>query len=230
MPETYTIGDIAAAHDEKVRTVQFWADSGVIKPIEGTGRKGKGSSRLFDESEMRFAGLAKRLAAMNSPVGEICDVIEAIRSMDPWMLPTTIREEVEHLQRDAEESLSGNGNLTRYETINRCLSLMSKAALCSAKTDIELIISYFREEGEVKTRILFFPRTPQENTYQVAPAALHGFIGFKAMTLNPDRDIWIKQKLDAESLKIMEQAHLLAIRFSKRIFDVFRASQQTAEA
>jgi DNA-binding transcriptional MerR regulator len=230
MAESYTIGEIAAAHEENVRTVRFWVDSGVIRPVEGTGHGGKGSSRRFDESEMRFAGLAKRLAAMNSPVGEIGKVIDAIRSMEPWNLPADLQEEGRRIEQEASAALAGGQRPSRFATLNRLLALLSKASLCSAETEIELIISYYQEAGEVKSRIVFLPRTHDLNVYGVARMALHGFIGFKALTLSPERDIWVSLKLDTETMEIMQKAYSAALRMTNNIIGIYNDAAKKAEA
>ncbi|GEO14435.1 MerR family transcriptional regulator [Microvirga aerophila] len=231
MAESYTIGEIAAAHDENVRTVRFWVDSGVIRPIEGTGHGGKGSSRRFDEAEMRFAGLAKRLAAMNSPVGEIGTVIEAIRSMEPWSLFADLQEQAGRMQQEASEALAGGPRPTRFVALNKLLALLSRAALCSAKTEIELIISYYQEAGEVKSRIIFLPKTPDLRVDGIARVALHGFIGFKALTLNPDRDIWVSFKPDAETIEIMNTGYSIVLRMTANMIGAYKdTAKKKAEA
>jgi DNA-binding transcriptional MerR regulator len=72
---TFTISQVASALGEKVRTVQFWADSGVIRAVPESDRRGKGSARRFTETELKLARIAHRLALTNSAIGEILDVI-----------------------------------------------------------------------------------------------------------------------------------------------------------
>lgn len=77
--DTLTVGQLAEAIGEKPRAVQFWTEAGVLRPVAGTARGGKGTHRRYPRQEVSLARLASRLAKMNSPIGEIIDVVEKIR-------------------------------------------------------------------------------------------------------------------------------------------------------
>lgn len=211
----YTIGEIAAAHGEKVRTVQFWADSGALQPKEGTGRKGKGTQRRFSETEMRLAGLAKRLAAMNSPIGEISDVLSRIRSASPsHALEETLRinSDMKEYARQAE---SNPKSWDRYKVMNAYLHVLGLLLIGGAgRGNIDLIISYYFDDGEINSRIMFM----HPNDVPVDRAAgvgLRGFIGFKHIRLNAERDIWIEQKPDLETSEQLAEMFTIVSRTIK---------------
>lgn len=67
-----------AAHATK-RQVQIWTDAGVLRAVEGTDRRGTGSKRLYDETEVAFAALAAEMANVNQPIGVLLQWANLIR-------------------------------------------------------------------------------------------------------------------------------------------------------
>lgn len=230
MSETYTIGEIAAAHGQSTRTVQFWTDMGVLHPVKQSNRKGKGTHRRFDEAEMRFAGLAKRLAAMNSPVGEIIEVINSIRSIDTAKVADAAADEIDDLIAEFKKIREKHAAATRFEIFNRCLTMLSRVALCSASSEIILVVSYFYEGSEVRTRILFIPSKFEPVIQAIAGKALHNFVGFKALTLSPDKEIWVTGKPDKELIEIFSGLYAAIEKFTVQVMAVFTESDRQKAA
>lgn len=179
----YTIGEIAAAHGEKVRTVQFWADSGVIQPIEGTGRKGKGTQRRFSDAEMRLAGLAKRLAAMNCPVGELVQICDIGRSLSvSQSLNSALKTYEEIRDRRAEKSISF------AEMVEGYFSVMGRVGLAGIFTGkIKLVINYYYDGGEVKNFIHFM--NVDEDGGLVSRWRGPNYIGYKSLDVDVEQDL-----------------------------------------
>lgn len=76
-----SVSDIADAVGVRLRTVVFWADQGVLQPIEGTASKGKGSFRAFSADEIPIARIAGKLAAITSTVSDIRQVTDQCRQL-----------------------------------------------------------------------------------------------------------------------------------------------------
>lgn len=64
-----TLADIARIAQAKPRSVQLWADAGVILPVEGTDREGSGRHRLFEPREVLIASVIARFAAEQMAIG-----------------------------------------------------------------------------------------------------------------------------------------------------------------
>ena len=64
-----TLGEVVKLTGAKRRSVQLWADSGVINAVAGTDRAGTGRHRRFAEDEVRLISLLVPLAKLGVPIG-----------------------------------------------------------------------------------------------------------------------------------------------------------------
>lgn len=65
----YSLSEIARRTGGKPRSIQLWADGGVIQGAPETDRAGSGTHRMFDEQELQIAALLVPLARMGVPIG-----------------------------------------------------------------------------------------------------------------------------------------------------------------
>ncbi|MCP9792641.1 MerR family transcriptional regulator [Vulcanococcus limneticus Candia 3F8] len=70
------IGEVAARSGLSVKTIRFYCDEGLIHPIE----RSDGGYRLFDETVFEELHLIRTLKAMEIPLQEIAQILEARRS------------------------------------------------------------------------------------------------------------------------------------------------------
>lgn len=71
---------------ETPRTLQHWSDLGILKPIVGTHKQGRGYHREFDasmpwQSERTWTLIASELNRLRVPLGDIKLIIEDFRGM-----------------------------------------------------------------------------------------------------------------------------------------------------
>jgi hypothetical protein len=66
---SHTLSEIVKFTGAKRRSVQLWADAGIVMAVEGTDRAGTGIHRRFEISEVRLIALLVPLAAMGVPIG-----------------------------------------------------------------------------------------------------------------------------------------------------------------
>jgi hypothetical protein len=66
-----TLADIVKATGAKPRTVQLWADAGVIVPEAGTDREGSGRHRQFSKREAAIACVIAPFAAEKVAIGAL---------------------------------------------------------------------------------------------------------------------------------------------------------------
>jgi hypothetical protein len=64
-----TLADIVKSTEAKPRTVQLWADAGVIVPDPGSDREGSGRHRQFSKREVVIACIVARFAAEKVAIG-----------------------------------------------------------------------------------------------------------------------------------------------------------------
>ena len=64
-----TLSEVAKLTGAKRRSVQLWADAGIIQPVKGTDRAGTGVHRRFSIEEVRLIALLVPLAKWGVPIG-----------------------------------------------------------------------------------------------------------------------------------------------------------------
>jgi DNA-binding transcriptional MerR regulator len=82
----YSISDIAAATALPKRTIQFWADKGVLKASALTSDAGKGTHRSFSADELVIACLVHPLSLGHRgnqvrSIGELKEISKNLRSL-----------------------------------------------------------------------------------------------------------------------------------------------------
>jgi hypothetical protein len=75
-----TLSEVARISGAKPRSVQLWADAGVILPVAGTDREGSGRHRLFDIDEVVLAVIMARFAAEQIAIGALRAFSTSIRT------------------------------------------------------------------------------------------------------------------------------------------------------
>lgn len=66
-----TLSDVAKVTGAKKRTIQLWADGGLIRAINATTRRGTGVHRRFAEGEVKVAALLTPLANLGLTIGQL---------------------------------------------------------------------------------------------------------------------------------------------------------------
>jgi hypothetical protein len=80
MAGRFTLAEVVKRTGAKRRSVQLWADAGVILGAPGTDREGTGTHREFDLAGLRIAALVVPLANMGVPIGMLRRFSAEIRS------------------------------------------------------------------------------------------------------------------------------------------------------
>ena len=75
----YTLADLTRITGAKRRTVQLWAEGGVIIAMSGTGHGGKGTHRRFSRDEVILACIAHAFARQQMPIGTLLRATEMLR-------------------------------------------------------------------------------------------------------------------------------------------------------
>ncbi|MHC6150549.1 MerR family transcriptional regulator [Bradyrhizobium elkanii] len=70
----YSLSDLVEATGAKRRSLQLWADRGVIRPIAGTANAGTGVHRLFSREEAALACLIHGFAMRQVSIGELVSI------------------------------------------------------------------------------------------------------------------------------------------------------------
>ncbi len=65
----WTLSKVVEVTGAKRRSVQLWADAGIIRAVEGTDRAGTGVHRRFDSNEVKLIALLVPLAKWGVPIG-----------------------------------------------------------------------------------------------------------------------------------------------------------------
>ena len=76
-----TLSDIVKVTGAKPRTVQFWADAGVIIPDLGSDREGSGRHRQFSKDEMVIACIIAVFAAEKVAIGSLRQISKYVRDI-----------------------------------------------------------------------------------------------------------------------------------------------------
>lgn len=75
----YTLADLARASKAKRRSLQLWADAGIIRAYTSTERKGTGTHRLFSRDEAIIASILNLFSRRQVAIGELQRLALAIR-------------------------------------------------------------------------------------------------------------------------------------------------------
>ena len=70
------IGEVAQRSGLTVKTIRFYCDTGLIHPI----RRSEGGYRLFSDAVLAELALIRTLKAMDIPLNEVTQILEARRS------------------------------------------------------------------------------------------------------------------------------------------------------
>jgi hypothetical protein len=76
----YSLADLEKATGAKRRSIQLWADAGVIRAYPRTDRRGTGTHRRFSRDEAIMACIIKGLADRQRPIGELLRLSTSIRA------------------------------------------------------------------------------------------------------------------------------------------------------
>jgi hypothetical protein len=94
----YTLADVTRITGAKRRSVQLWAEAGVIKADLATERAGAGVHRSFDRNEVIIACVVNGVAVQGVPIGKLLKLSSNLR----YALLTAIdRESVIKIFNDA---------------------------------------------------------------------------------------------------------------------------------
>jgi hypothetical protein len=76
----YTLADLVRVTGAKRRSLQLWADAGVIKAKKGTNRAGTGTHRLFSRDEAIVACIVNSFGIHQMPIGQLLNVASVCRT------------------------------------------------------------------------------------------------------------------------------------------------------
>lgn len=80
MPESdFALADLERITGAKARSIQLWADAGVLKARPATERGGSGKHRRFSRDEAIVACIVAPFAARRISIGEVLNVSNAVR-------------------------------------------------------------------------------------------------------------------------------------------------------
>jgi hypothetical protein len=79
MAEEYSLADLVEITGAKPRSLQIWAERGVIQPIKSTSGAGTGHHRLFSRTEAIIACIIHPFSMRQMAIGELLDLSVAIR-------------------------------------------------------------------------------------------------------------------------------------------------------
>lgn len=191
MDQTFTVSEIAKLVGEKPRTIQFWADVGVLRAEGGTNRTGKGVHRKFGRAELDYARVARMLAALNSPIGEIEKVIVSIRSIDILDTFEALGNRLVEMANLGRAALEGK-SVTRFTIWNEEIDIIGRLGISGGfEGAIYIIIVYYKYGNEIESKIRFWSEKTMA-AFRIdtwASLAVHDFIGFKAIRFPSAEDI-----------------------------------------
>jgi hypothetical protein len=75
----YSLAQVVARTGAKRRSIQLWADGGVLRSTRATDRAGTGVHRLLPEPEVRVAAILTPLADLGIPIGTLREFANQIR-------------------------------------------------------------------------------------------------------------------------------------------------------
>jgi len=113
---TFTLRDLTTATGAKPRSLQLWADAGVIRPKRGTNHAGTGTHRVFSRSEAIIGCIVNAFAQHQIAIGELLNISGRVRAA---LSPTSEGGESGSNKRAAviEAAINGDGSwLLVYES------------------------------------------------------------------------------------------------------------------
>ena len=125
-----TLSEVAKLTGAKRRSVQLWADAGIIQPVKGTDRAGTGVHRRFSIEEVRLIALLVPLAKWGVPIGWLrqfaSDFRQAITEggRDPFSRKTT-RERLARALSQATEGKGKNYLLFMHKVKYLCFEVIT---------------------------------------------------------------------------------------------------------
>jgi hypothetical protein len=78
--DSYTLADLVRVTGAKRRSLQLWADAGVIRAKRGTNRAGTGTHRLFSRDEAIVACIIHAFALHQISIGELLNIASVART------------------------------------------------------------------------------------------------------------------------------------------------------
>lgn len=107
----WTLSKVVEVTGAKRRSVQLWADAGIIHAVEGTDRAGTGVHRRFDSNEVKLIALLVPLAKWGVPIGWLRHFARSFRDAFKFDQEGTTRSRMEWiLARAFERAAAGEGH------------------------------------------------------------------------------------------------------------------------
>jgi DNA-binding transcriptional MerR regulator len=108
---TKTLSEIVDRTNAKRRTVQFWADKGIIEPINKTNRAGTGVHRQYEDTEVIIVAMMVPLTKLQIPIGQVKTFAKYFRKSLKSKEPNTDRYSWDEDFKGAiSRAISGEGN------------------------------------------------------------------------------------------------------------------------
>jgi DNA-binding transcriptional MerR regulator len=80
----YTLSELAKITGAKPRSIQLWADAGIIKAAAATERAGSGTHRRFSRQEAVIACVLATFADQKIAIGGLSQIARWVRGMSEW--------------------------------------------------------------------------------------------------------------------------------------------------
>ncbi|MCK1330273.1 hypothetical protein IVB57_18260 [Bradyrhizobium sp. CW9] len=77
----YTLSDLSRAAGARPRSVQLWADAGIIKAASATDRAGSGTHRRFSRQEVIIACIVAAFAEQKIAIGGLTQIANRLRAL-----------------------------------------------------------------------------------------------------------------------------------------------------
>jgi DNA-binding transcriptional MerR regulator len=119
----YALADLARVTGAKRRSLQLWADAGVIRAEKSTDRGGSGTHRRFSRDEAIIAGIIHAFALHQIAIGELLEIAGVVRTFlktriivfyppetTTTRLPREITERENVYQEIIESAINGDGD------------------------------------------------------------------------------------------------------------------------
>ena len=119
MEDDYTLAELTRLTDAKRRSVQLWAEAGVIRSIVGTDRRGSGTHRKFTRDEAIIACIVQAFAYRKIAIGFLWQVAQSLRALRKAGPPgwEIINKVIEHRTVGYLLMVSWNsGDRTKFKT------------------------------------------------------------------------------------------------------------------
>lgn len=142
-----TLADVARLTGAKPRSVQLWADAGVIKPVEGTDREGSGKHRQFRISEVAIAMVVSKFAPEQVAIGGLKGIAFTVRiRLEPGLLEAGIKGDKDlFLAMDTKLDRSGGDDFE---------ALLMSAKIVSDESELFAFVNQRSRDGN-KVTVLY---------------------------------------------------------------------------